>query len=143
MPYRFLDDIAIADVAFKAWGKDLEEMFVTAADATAEVMVERIDKIEPVQRRTINLEDERLDMLLFQLLQEMIFYKDSESVILRVTTVKIEQQDGTYFLTAEARGEILDAEKHEPNVDVKAVTLHNLKVEKTRNGWEATVVLDV
>lgn len=143
MPYRFLDDVAIADVAFKAWGKTLEEMFTTAADATVEVMVERLDKIQLLQKRTINVEDERLDMLLFQLLQELIFYKDAESVILRVTEVKIEKEGGKYFLTAQARGELLDVEKHEPNVDVKAVTLHNLKVEKTPKGWEATVVLDV
>ncbi|RPJ05121.1 MAG: archease, partial [Deltaproteobacteria bacterium] len=29
MPFEFLEDIAIADIAFRAWGKDLEETFVS------------------------------------------------------------------------------------------------------------------
>ncbi|MBD0304867.1 MAG: archease, partial [Tolypothrix sp. T3-bin4] len=33
MPYEFLDDVATADIAFRAWGKDLEELFIAAGDA--------------------------------------------------------------------------------------------------------------
>jgi len=27
MPYEFLEDVAIADIAFRAWGTNLEELF--------------------------------------------------------------------------------------------------------------------
>ena len=46
MPYEFLDDIAIADIAFTAWGPTLEETFVAAADAVVSAMVDNLDSIQ-------------------------------------------------------------------------------------------------
>ena len=46
-------------------------------------------------------------------------------------------------MTAEAYGEVIDRERHELLVDVKAVTMHHFKVEETAEGWTATVVLDI
>ncbi|HOV88133.1 MAG TPA: archease, partial [Syntrophobacteraceae bacterium] len=40
MPFRYIEDIATADVAFEAWGETLEDLCVAAADATMNVMVE-------------------------------------------------------------------------------------------------------
>ena len=37
MPYRYLENIAIADAAFEAWGETMEEMFMAAADAAVNV----------------------------------------------------------------------------------------------------------
>ena len=45
MPYRYLEDIATADVAFEARGKDLAELFMAAAEATMNVMVADLDSI--------------------------------------------------------------------------------------------------
>jgi SHS2 domain-containing protein len=40
-------------------------------------------------------------------------------------------------------GEELDMNRHDLVVDVKAVTLHQFRVEKTDRGWEAFVILDI
>ena len=40
MPYEYLEDVATADIAFRAWEPTLEGVFVAAADATMNVMVE-------------------------------------------------------------------------------------------------------
>jgi SHS2 domain-containing protein len=48
-----------------------------------------------------------------------------------------------YVLEAIARGEKLDPERHHPRVDVKAVTLHHFRLEKTERGWKAWVILDI
>ena len=45
MTYHYLEDFAIADIAFEAAGKNLEELFIAAADATMNVMVEEIGAI--------------------------------------------------------------------------------------------------
>ena len=82
-------------------------------------------------------------MLLFDLLQELIFYKDSEQLLLRVDEVRIETQPGEYRVTATGRGETLDPGRHEQRVDVKAVTLHQFSLEKTDDGWMAQVILDI
>jgi SHS2 domain-containing protein len=53
-------------------------------------------------------------------------------------------KDGKKFtLQATAWGERLDPERHHPRVDVKAVTLHQFRLEKTGQGWEAFVILDI
>ena len=143
MPYRYLEEIAIADVAFEATGRTLEELFVAAADATTNVMVGDLASIADRERRTIRVEDEAPDMLLLDLLQELIYYKDAERLLLRVPEVHIKSTDGGLTLAAEAYGEQLDAEKHVLLVDVKAVTLHDFEVTQTEDGWHATVVLDI
>ncbi len=143
MPYRYLEDIATADVAFEAWGDTLEEMFVAAADATMNVMVSDLESIARVEHRMLQATTEEIDMLLFELLQELIFYKDADRLLLRVPNVHIQAQSGQFALRAEAYGEEIDPEKHDLIVDIKAVTLHRFKVEQTSRGWEAIVILDI
>ena len=55
MPYKFLEEIGTADIAFEATGCDLPELFVAAADATMNVMIDNLDAIEPRETRQIEL----------------------------------------------------------------------------------------
>jgi len=143
MPFTFLEEIATADIAFEAWGKTLEETFLAAADATMNVMVEELNAVQPLEVRRFKLENEALDMLLFDLLQELIYYKDAETLILRVREVRIRDENGRHILEATTSGEKLDPDRHRPRVDVKAVTLHRFRLEKTEEGWKASVILDI
>ncbi len=143
MGYHFLEDIAIADIAFEAWGKDLEELFIAAGDATVNTMVDNLEAIEAIETRSFELEDDALDMLLFNFLQEFIYYKDSELLLLRAKQVKISEENGNFELNAITKGEKLDVSRHHQRVDVKAVTLHRFKLEKTDAGWQALVILDI
>ena len=82
-------------------------------------------------------------MLLFELLQEVIYYKDAEQLLLRIKDMTITRLAGAYMLRAVGTGERLDPLRHEQRADVKAVTLHHFKVEKTGGRWKALVILDV
>jgi SHS2 domain-containing protein len=143
MPYEFLEEIATADVAFRAWGQDLEETFVAAAEAVMNVMVEDLDSIQPREERQLTADNDALDLLLFNFLQELVYYKDAEQLMLRVPQVRIEEDDGRYRLEATARGERLDPTRHQPRGDVKAVTLHRFSLQQRERGWEASVILDI
>jgi SHS2 domain-containing protein len=143
MPYRYLNDIALADVAFEAWGGTKEEMFIAASDAMMNVMVGDLATISMEVERPIRVEAESIEMLLFHFLQEIIFYKDAEKLLLRVTAVDIQGTNDRFTLKTLARGEELDPEKHELIVDVKAVTLHRYSVEEGPDGWMAKVILDI
>jgi SHS2 domain-containing protein len=143
MSYEFLEDIAIADIAFQAWGKTLEELFITAGDATINAMIDNLEAIELKETRTFNLENDELDMLLFNFLQEFVYYKDSELLLLRAQQVQIQEKNSEYHLTAVTQGERLDRDRHEERVDVKAITLHRFQLEKTDDGWTAMVILDI
>ncbi len=143
MPYTYLEDIATADVAFEATGRDLAELFRDAADAQLATMIDCLDSVEPRVEKTIELEHSEPDLLLFDLLQELIFYKDAERLLLRIDRVRVRQGKGAVSLRAVAKGEMLDPERHEQCADVKAVTLHQFVVERTAHGWRCQVILDV
>ena len=103
----------------------------------------RAQAIEPRERRALRLEDDELDLLLFNFLQELIYYKDAEKLMLRVNQARVQGGAKPYVLEAIAHGETLDPERHHPRVDVKAVTLHRFRLEKTERGWRASVILDI
>ena len=143
MAYRFLEEIGTADIAFEAMGRDLPELFREAADATTNVMIDNPDAIEPRETRRIELSNDEVDMLLFDLLQELIYLKDSERLLLRIKEAHIDDKEGRYFLKATAEGEPLDAQRHDQRAGVKAVTLHDFSVERVDGGWKAQVLLDI
>jgi SHS2 domain-containing protein len=143
MPFEFLDEIATADVAFQAWGQTIEEMFISAAEATMNVMVADLEKIERRETREVEITSDAIDMLLFNLLQEIIFFKDAEQLLLRIEDAIIGYENGLYFVKTICRGEQIDPGRHQLIVDVKAVTLHRFKVEQTPRGWETFVILDI
>jgi SHS2 domain-containing protein len=143
MPYEFLEDVAVADIAFKAWGEDLQETFSSAADAVMGTMVEDPDTIQPHEHRSIQLANDALEMLLFDFLQELVYYKDAEHLLLRVQEVEVTQGEEQSTLRATASGEQLDPLRHQQRADVKAVTLHRFSLERTAGGWEAMVILDI
>jgi SHS2 domain-containing protein len=141
--YRYLENIATADIAFEARGDTLEDLMVAAADATMNVMVDDLDSIIDRVRRPIAVQAAEPDMLLYALLEELVYRKEAERLLLRVPHVTIDERDGAYALNAEAYGEMLDPARHDLLVDVKAVTLHRFLVERTDFGWRAVVVLDI
>jgi protein archease len=143
MPYKYLEEIGTADIAFEATGRDLPQLFTAAADATMNVMIENIDAINPRETRRIELKNDEIDMLLFDFLQDLIYFKDAERLLLRVDEAKIDDKAGAYSLTATIAGEPLDAARHQQRADVKAVTLHDFRVERTDGGWKATAILDI
>ncbi|MBA7567498.1 Protein archease [subsurface metagenome] len=143
MTYRYRDDIATADAAFDAWGESKEQLFNAAVDALMNVMVETIDSIAASEQKTVSLKSDRLDMLLFSLLGELIYYKDAEQLLLRIEDISIGKTERGWKLHAVLSGEKINPDKHDLLVDVKAVTLHRLYVCETESGWTATVVLDL
>jgi SHS2 domain-containing protein len=143
MSYFYLEDVATADIAFEAQSEDLNGLFLSSADATMNVMIEDLESIKPSITCPLRIENPELDMLLFDLLQEIIYYKDAQQLMLRPRSVDVQARQGTFFLTAEMEGERLDPERHRQRADVKAVTLHRFTVEKVEGGWRSLVILDV
>jgi SHS2 domain-containing protein len=143
MPYIYLDDSAIADIAFEATAETLEELFKCAADAVTQVMVEELETIKMKEFRWFNEENKDLELLLFDFLQEIIYHKDCEQLMMRAPEVHIEKKEEIYQLKAKLEGEVLDPKRHEQRVDVKAVTLHQFSLAKKDGRWMAHVILDI
>ena len=143
MPYRFIDNIAIADAAFEATGSTLEEVLLSAWDATLKTMVENPGSIETKSSRSVSIVQGQPDLLLHDFLQKLIFFKDAKGEILRVKALELVRMNNLYEIKAQLSGERIDPSRHQMNVDVKAVTFYRLAVVEHESGWRATVVLDV
>lgn len=143
MPYRYLDDIATADVAFEAWGEGLEELFSASAAALLRTMVEEPEGVIRRETVLIRLMQGELDLLLYGFLEELVFYKDARRLLLHPGRLMISTVEGGYRLEGEGCGERIAPERHRLLVDVKAVTLHRFALVREGAIWRATVVLDV
>ncbi len=143
MPFRFLEDIATADVAFEAWDSSLEELFRSCAEALLRTMVARAEDVGRDREERIHVEREELDLLLFAFLNELLFLKDARRLLLHADSIAIAEQDGNFTLEAVAAGEEIDCDRHRFLVDVKAVTMHRFRVAREGDRWRAVVVLDV
>ncbi len=147
MPYKFIDGVTVADIAFEASGRTIEEMFESAANALMNTQIDKLDTIAAKKSVRIKLKNVGLDRLLHDFLQELIFYKDAKLLIFSKYDIKVEEKKGEWFLAGSMSGEKLDLKKHTALVDVKAVSWHLFKVEKKRvkgkDEWTAFVIIDV
>ena len=158
--HKFLDHTA--DVFFVAKAATLPELFNECALAVEETMVD-LTKVKPQKKIKILGEDTKIEGLLFDFLDELLFYKDAKQLIFskfdiqieikkrkevkeEIKEIKKEEKNKTeekYELTCSAYGEKLDMIRHEPRVDVKAITMHEFSVEKVPEGWKAKVLIDI
>ncbi len=143
MPYKYLEGLTHADVAFEATGRTPEEMFESAGVAVLGTMVRDPKKIMPKISKKIEKKDGDLSKLLFDFLDELIFLKDTERMFFSEFKVEITEKEGNYLLKVEAKGENIDPKRHDIVIDAKAVTMHKFEVEKTKKGWRAQVIIDV
>lgn len=138
--YKYLEHTA--DVLFQAEAPTLEELFQQCAFALENSQVD-LSKIEPKEKTLITEESKSVENLLFDFLDDLVFYKDAQQLIFRKFDLKIEEQNGQFKLTCQAYGEQLDNAKHDPKVDVKAITMHMFEVKKVIGGWQAQVLIDI
>lgn len=142
--YVFLEDIAIADIAYEAYGKDLNELFENSALAIFELSAE-IKTIEPKKKLKIKLENKKLDNLLYDFLSEILFLKDSKYMVFRNVKVKINENNKTKKIKLKSilEGDTINSEKQHLENDIKAVTMHMFELKKTNNGYKARIVVDI
>jgi SHS2 domain-containing protein len=140
LTYRFLPDVALADVAFEAEAPTLSGLFESCALAMTDIMVD-LKTVRPKETRKFELTAEDTDRLLYDFLSELIVIKDVDSLLFSEFKAKVSSH-GTR-LSAEARGEPIDRVRHSLRNDVKAVTMHMFGVRKEGKALRVTVVLDI
>lgn len=138
--YKFLEHTA--DILFQAQADTLPELFIQCGLAVEESQVQ-LDKVEAKEKVSFEKKGKKIDLLLFDFLDELIFYKDAEQLVFSQFEIKIEGKEGSYRLKCTAAGEKINVKKHQPKVDVKAITLHQFEVKKENGVWKAQVLIDI
>lgn len=142
MPFKFIDDVATADCAVEIKAETLPGIFVEAAKSLTARMIDPAT-VRLEQSWKIELSEENIRGLLYAWLSELVFIRDSENVLLSDFEISSLKTDGECSLSAVARGEKIDHDRHDIVVEVKAVTMHMFTIEKEGNSWKAFVVYDL
>jgi SHS2 domain-containing protein len=128
-----------ADLGLRVRAADLDGLFVEAALALFSAVVEDLGTVVASQRLEVHIAGADKELLLFDWLRTLLYRFDAEHLLFSRFEAKV-SDDG---LEGAAWGEPMDPARHEPNHEVKAITYHGLKVEKTADGWLAEVIVDI
>jgi SHS2 domain-containing protein len=143
MDYEIRDNITSADIAVSVKGESLNEIFVKAGIALVSEMTDSPDKIRDMELREDVLTNPDLELLLFNFLNEILFFKDAEGLILKPAAAEIELQGSEYLCRYTLRGEKISESICGFRVDVKGISLHALEIVSSGTSYSATVVFDV
>ncbi|HEU4686427.1 MAG TPA: archease, partial [Nitrospira sp.] len=138
--FRFLEDIAVADMAFEAEGDTEEELFQAATRALLESLANPMT-VQESWSRTIEQSHEDLSQLLFDWLSEIIYWKDAAGVVFHDAAVTIAREGPVWRLSARLTGAPVDRLTQELRNDVKGITKHLYEVKQEGTVWKARVVL--
>jgi SHS2 domain-containing protein len=137
VPFRILEHTA--DVGLEAFGTTPAETFANAARALFYLIVD-LDSIDPGERVTLRVEGSNPENLLVNWLSELIYLHDADGWLFRDFEI-VDLKDDS--LSAIARGEKFERPRHQVKLHVKAITYHQLALEKTAEGWRAQVYVDI
>jgi SHS2 domain-containing protein len=140
--FRFLEEIALADIAFEAEGESVEDVFRGATQALLESMANPVT-VSGGWERSIERTDGDLSSLLFEWLSEMVYWKDAAGVVYREAPLTLTQEGEGWLLRARLIGAPVDRQTQELHGDVKGVTKHLYELKQTGDRWRVRVVLDV
>ena len=141
MPYKFIEGLTTADVAFEATGKSLKELLESAALALFDIMADP-KKVKKKIKKYFTIEKDNLEDLTYTFLEEIVFLKDSESLVFNSCSVQV-KENKKLKLTATLFGDKIDYKTQELKVDPKAITMHKFKVKKEKHGYIARVIVDI
>ena len=128
-----------ADIAFRIYGESVEELFAHAAEALCSVLG-KFDTPHCEVNRTVRLEAQGYEALLHDWLAELNYLHQTRKEIYHVFEIGQISQNG---LEATIRGEPIDLKRHTIEIEIKAVTYHQLSVRQSEEGWQAFVIFDI
>jgi SHS2 domain-containing protein len=123
-----------ADWSAHIWAEDLPSLFVEAARAMNSLSG-TVAGNGPRLTQSFGAEAPDAESLLVAFLSELLYFQEQKDL----TFDKFDLRVAGQWLKVEMEGtQIASSEKA-----IKAVTYHNLRIEKTNEGFEVTIVFDV
>ncbi len=128
-----------ADLGLRVRAADLDTLFAEAAACLFSAIVDDPTSVRPLQRIDVRIDGTDREYLLFDWLRELLYRFDSRHLLFG----RFEARVGEAGLEGSAWGEPFDPARHALAHEVKAITYHGLKVERTADGWLAEVIVDI
>ncbi len=128
-----------ADIGIRVKSSSLEGLFKSAGLAITELSAKKQKNQFPEKHKfVITQKANNVEELFVNWLNELLSLSSAEALIFE--DIKINQIN-EQFVDAIAIGH--DSRNYKTNVEIKAATYHQLKVQKTGSRWQAEVIFDV
>jgi SHS2 domain-containing protein len=128
-----------ADLGIRVQASDLKGLFARAAWGMFSLITD-VPSVRPLVITSIHVEANDSQALLVKWLSELNFrHVTQRQVFCQFDILELDERR----LTAEVRGEKIDLDRHTVYTEVKAVTFHELRLEKQNEVWTAQVIFDV
>lgn len=128
-----------ADVGLDVRAADGPAAYAAVAEGMFDILLDR-SRVEPAESWEVQVDGADSGELLVTWLEELLYLYESEGRALRSCTVL---DLSSTHLRAEVTGERFDRTKHDPHVQIKAVTYHQLHAEETPDGFHIRVIFDI
>ncbi|MEM2954169.1 MAG: archease [Candidatus Bathyarchaeia archaeon] len=139
--FEFLEHMADAYIA--AHGRNLAEAFENAAAAMFEVMTD-VEKVNPEVEDYVEVEAADEYALLYNWLEELLVKSEVKGMLYSEFKVsELTRTANGFRLKAKIRGEKFNPERHPQKVGVKAVTYHQMEINKKPNKTTVKFILDI
>jgi SHS2 domain-containing protein len=137
--YKFFDHTA--DIGVEISGRTRKELFVNAAQALFNVMIEnKTGGNATKKQKKIIVEGADVSDLLINFLRELLYLFNGEKyVTVHCEMIRFSSKELQVRLT----GESFNNKKHLIKTEIKAVTYSGAKVERIKTGWKARIIFDV
>lgn len=130
-----------ADIGIKVISNDLTEAFKNSALATLNLITD-IDKIETKISKEIKIISEDEYGLLYDWVTELLILLDSENFIASEYDISITEDD-EYILQGKITGDLYDTSIYNYKTEVKAITYHEMNIEKNENKTKIKFIVDL
>jgi SHS2 domain-containing protein len=127
-----------ADISLHVWAPDLPSLFVEAARGMFS-LAGAIAAEKPATHRTLNISAPDKESLLVTFLSELVYIAEKEQIIFQEIHIDIDVRKNACKLEGSMMGHPLASIVK----TIKAVTFHNLRIQKVDNLHEVTIVFDV
>ena len=135
--YSILDHPA--DMGIEACAATIEEAFEQAAEALISIILDP-SRIECEESREVTIDAIDIEHLLVKWLSEILYLYDGERFV--VGRFHVDELNDTH-LKARLLGEKFFPSKHSTKLDVKAITYHQLQIDRGHDGVRVRVFLDI
>jgi SHS2 domain-containing protein len=135
--YRLIDHTA--DFGVHVFGENERDLFQNAAFAMYDLITD-VSLLSGIKSRQIRVTgDDRIE-LMFNWLRELLYLWSGKLLLVHSTHIDAFSETG---LRAAVIIDPFDPCRHVINSDIKAVTYHQLQVNRTSKGWESKIIFDV
>ncbi len=132
-----------ADTGIRASAPTIEALFQVCALGMMEIIMEgsSCKEEKPVIKYPITIKGNDKEDLLYAFLSEILYLFDGESII--PLGFKSSKLENCIFFSTTLEGIHFDEKIHDIGTEIKAITFHNLKIEKIENRWQTDVIFDI